>query len=105
MQQKILKEPKSWRKIESSFFKFEKIGASIQGLLKERKIKTPDDKMSFYHLTGFDGKDIKFHGSTQLDDLLLGIELPSYVKITLIGTQPSQYGNPINIFEVELGEN
>ena len=104
-QQTIIKKPKSWKKVESSFFKFEKIGDTLEGLLKEKQLKTPDEQMSFYHLTTFDGKDTKFHGSNQLDDLLITISVPCYIKITLVNQLPSKFGNPLNIFEVSLGEN
>lgn len=99
--------PKSWRKVESNFYRFDKIGDSIEGLLTDKKIKQPNEILSYYHITDFNGKEIKFHGSTQLDDLMINVEVPCYVKITLVEQLPSKTEgwNPINIFSLEVGEN
>lgn len=96
-----LKMPKQWKKLDSNFFRFENVGDSISGLLMEKR---QGDRMMFYKLKSFDGKEIKFHGTSQLDDNLSLIDIPCYIKITLVSTTPMAKGT-MNNFEVEKGEN
>lgn len=97
-----LRQPKTWTPVESAnFYRFEKTGDSIEGLFIEKQI---GDKMIFYKFKTFDGKDIKFHGSKQLDDLLSQFVPPCYLKITLVGESETANGI-MKIFEVCKGEN
>lgn len=101
-EQTKLKMPKQWKKVESAnFFRFEKAGDTIEGLLIE---KTTGDKMIFYKMKTFNGDEKKFHGSNQLDDLLSQFVPPCYLKITLVGESETKNGI-MKLFEVEKGEN
>jgi len=99
-----IQEPKSWKKVESAnFFRFEKIGDSIAGLLIEKQI---NEKMIFYKMKTFDGDEKKFHGSKQLDDLLSQFVAPCYLKITYVDNfETGNYPTPMKVFEVEEGVN
>ena len=101
-QQTIIKKPKNWTKVESStFFRFEKVGDTIEGLYIE---KSPSDKMNFYKIKTFNGEEKKFHGSNQLDDLLNQFTPPCYLKITFVDEMDTAKGT-MKLFEVEKGEN
>lgn len=99
-----IKKPKSWSApLESkNFYQFKQIGDSIEGLLMSKD--DSGDKMIFYTLKTFEGETKKFHGSSQLDDILDQLELPVYVKITLKDQQEVRRGT-MKLFEVQLGEN
>ena len=103
--QTTLKEPKSWKKVESAnFFRFDEHGDTISGMLVEVMPRQPEDKMQFYKIKTFKGEEKKFHGSKQLDDILSQFEVPCYLKITYVDEQ--QTGNFLmKLFEVEKGEN
>lgn len=97
-----LMKPKSWKKVESAnFFRFEKIGDSIEGMLIDID---KGEKMNFYKIKTFSGEEKKFHGSTQLDDTLSQFEPPCYIKITYVDTMDTARG-AMKLFEVEKGEN
>ena len=99
-----MKAPKSWKKIENlNFFRFEKVGDSISGLLMT-KDKSSNYGIGIYSIKTFEGEQKRFHGSTQLDDLLLNVIVPCYIKITFIDTVETSL-SPMKVFEVELGEN
>lgn len=99
-----IRKPKSWSNpIESkNFITFKNIGDSVEGLLMSKD--DSGDKMIFYTLKDFDGTIKKFHGTSQLDDLLDQLEIPVYVKITYTSTQEVGKGT-MKVFEVNLGEN
>jgi ribosomal protein L13 len=97
-----LRQPKQWSKVESAnFFRFEKIGDTIAGMLIE---KTPGGKMNFYKIRTFEGDEKKFHGSNQLDDLLSQFTPPCYLRITFADEMETAMGT-MKLFEVEKGEN
>lgn len=99
-----MKQPKEWEEIESpNFFKFEKIGDKLEGIL------TSIDKSSrygfgLYALTTFDNETKRFHGCNQLDDLLMNVETPSYIQILFVNTQQTPNGE-MKIFKVSKGKN
>lgn len=98
------KQPKAWRKLESStFIKFDNVGDSIEGMLTDKDTSTAY-KFGLYTMKTFKGETKRFHGTQQLDDLLLDIKAPAYLRVTLIGFQPVKMGD-MKIFEVEIGEN
>jgi hypothetical protein len=103
--QTTLKQPKSWRKVESAnFFRFENHGDTIDGILTEICPKAPSDKMQFYKMKTFEGEEKKFHGSKQLDDVLSQFQVPCYLKITYVDDLETG-GFQMKLFEVEEGEN
>ena len=105
IKQTQLKQPKSWRKVESAnFFRFDKHGDSISGMLTEKMDKKPTDKMQFYKMKTFEGEEKKFHGSIQLDDVLNQFVVPCYLKITYVDDLDTGTFQ-MKLFEVEEGEN
>ena len=99
-----VKQPKEWIKTETStFFRFEKIGDCLEGLLIS---KDKNDRYGFgmYKLKQFDGELKKFHGSEQLDDLLHSVDIPTYVKIVYIDDL-SLPPNTMKVFELYIGKN
>lgn len=99
-----MKEPKEWQEIDSpNFFKFEHINDMIEGILTN--VDTSQRYgFGLYTLKTYTGENKRFHGSAQLDDLLMNIELPSYVKIMFIDTQETANGN-MKLFKVFKGKN
>jgi hypothetical protein len=104
MKQEIIRKPKSWTEpIESkNFYQFKNIGDTLEGMLISKD--DSGDKMVFYTLKSFDGETKKFHGTSQLDDLLDQLSIPCYVKITYVSTQQVTNGT-MKVFEVCKGEN
>lgn len=99
-----MREPKKWNKIESpNFFKFEKIGDSIEGLLMDKDISNRYG-FGLYTIRTFKGEQIRFHGSSQLDDLMLTLDIPCYARITFIDEQNTPNG-VMKLFEVFKGSN
>lgn len=99
-----MQEPKTWKEVESpNFFKFNKIGDMIQGNLIRRDTS---DRYGFgiYTINMFNGETKRFHGSSQLDDLLINIDLPCYVKIEYIDNQETANGI-MKLFKVSKGIN
>lgn len=100
--QNQIRQPKTWQPVESAnFYRFVKPNDTIEGLFIERQT---GEKMTFYKFKTFDNKEIKFHGSKQLDDLLSQFVPPCYLKITLVGESETANGI-MKIFEVFKGEN
>lgn len=90
----------NWEQIESANFKkFEKLGDSIEGILKDIG---ESDRYGFglYTLATNDGNRIRFHGSAQLDDLMSGVSLYDYIRVTYIDNQNTPQGQ-MKLFNVE----
>lgn len=100
--QTTIKKPTNWKEVSSpNFVTFTNIGDSIEGILSS---KSEGSKMNFYSIKTFDNEEKKFHGTTQLDDILQSFSLPCYVRITFVDTQDTANGT-MKIFKVEKGEN
>lgn len=103
-QKQNIKQPKEWEEIESpNFFKFEKIGDKLEGILTNMD-KSTRYGFGLYTLTTFNNETKRFHGSNQLDDLLMNIEIPSYVQILFTDTQQTPNGE-MKLFKVSKGKN
>lgn len=99
-----MKQPKEWEKIESpNFFKFSNIGDKLEGLLMSRDISSRYG-FGLYTIKTFEGEQKRFHGSSQLDELLLNVTIPCYVRITYIDIQETPAGE-MKLFEVCEGKN
>lgn len=99
-----IKQPKTWEQVESpNFFRFEKIGDIIEGLLTG---KDSSSRYGFglYTIKTFKGEQIRFHGSSQLDDLLLNMDVPCYVQIEYTDNQETANGT-MKLFVVKKGKN
>lgn len=105
---KQMRQPKTWVNVDSppngsNFFKFEKLGDTIEGLLMSKYVSSRYG-FGMYTIKTFDGIQKRFHGSSQLDDLLLNIDIPSYVRVIFIDNQETPNGT-LKLFEVALGKN
>ena len=99
-----IKQPSDWEEIESpNFFKFENIGDKLEGILTS-KDESKRYGFGLYTITLFNGETKRFHGSNQLDDLLLNLETPSYVQILYIDNQITPNGE-MKLFKVSKGKN
>ncbi len=98
-----IKPPKEYVEIESAnFIKFENINDTLEGILTSRD-KSSRFGFGLYTLCKYNGEQVRFHGSSQLDDLLLNIEIPSYIKIIYIDNQATPNGS-MKLFKVFKGE-
>lgn len=94
-----IKEQDEWNEIEEpDFFKFEQLNDKLEGVLLSQEI---NENYGFgdYSLRTNDGKTIKFHGSTQLDDLLLNLEMPCPIKIIFVDLRNTPNGQ-MKVFKV-----
>lgn len=84
---------------DASFFKFEKVGDKIEGILID---KGQSDRYGFglYDIKTPDGETFRFHGSAQLDSLLKAIPEDTYIRITYVDDQKLPQGS-LKIFKVE----
>lgn len=99
-----MKQPKEWEVLESpNFFKFSAIGDTLEGLLMSRDVSSRYG-FGLYTLKTFKGEQKRFHGSSQLDDLLLNVEIPAYVRIKFVDIQETPAGE-MKLFEVSEGKN
>jgi hypothetical protein len=99
-----VKQPKTWVEVESpNFFRFEKVGDKIEGMLTSKDSSTRYG-FGLYTITTFDGIQKRFHGSSQLDDLLLNFEIPCYVQIIYVDNQETSNG-AMKMFKVSKGKN
>jgi hypothetical protein len=97
-----IKRPKEMEEVTTPFFRFEKIGDKIEGILQSCESV---EKFNIYTIRKYNNEIIKFHGSTQLDDLLSNLELPCYVEIIFTEKKPSKQGSDIKIFKLFRGKN
>ena len=91
---------KDWNDVESpNFFKFETIGDKVTGTILSRD-QSARYGFGLYAMRLLDeDKQIRFHGSSQLDDLLQGIDLPALVQIEYIDEQETPNGS-MKLFKV-----
>jgi hypothetical protein len=68
------------------------------------KEKSSNYGVGIYSIKTFESEIKRFHGSTQLDDLLLNVTVPCYIQITFIDTVETKL-SPMKVFEVKVGEN
>jgi len=97
--QKNLEGETAWEEVESAnFVRFEAFGDSCEGQLLAK-----DDSEQFgfglYTIMNKDGEQIRFHGSAQLDDLLLGIKIGDYIKVEYMDVQKTPRGE-MKLFKV-----
>jgi len=84
-----------------NFFKFEKVGDKINGILTNKDVSTRYG-FGLYSMQQSDGTRIRFHGSAQLDDLLEAIQPPEIIEIEYIDSQETPSGN-MKLFKVKRG--
>lgn len=89
-QRKIIYESKETGYDE--FFKFNKIGDKITGILIQKTTST-NYGFGLYILQNNQNKRIRFHGSVQLDSLMKRVSVAEYIEIILIDTQKMTKGD------------
>lgn len=88
-----------WNEVESpNFFQFKKIGDKIDGTLLH-KATSSQYGFGLYALQTSENEQIRFHGSAQLDDLMMGVNVNDYIEITFIDTQKMPKGE-MKLFKV-----
>jgi hypothetical protein len=81
-----------WNEKEhSDFFRFNKIGDKITGLLIQRTVSTRYG-FGLYTLR-VKGKQICFHGSVQLDSLMKRVNLAEFIEVKLVDIQKMPKGD------------
>jgi len=83
------------------FFKFEKAGDKIQGVLVERKPEQGDFKSTVYTVKS-EGKNVSFFSNALLDDKLKDRELnKTEVLVEFLGLKKSKKGREFKDFSVK----
>jgi hypothetical protein len=100
MKQKNLEGNTAWEDVESpNFFQFKNIGDKVEGELVG-KDKSSQYGFGLYSLKTSDEEQIRFHGSSQLDDLMLGVDIGEYILIEYIDIQKRPKGD-MKLFRVK----
>lgn len=82
-----------WEEVDSpNFTRFENYGDTVEGTLID---KSDSDQFGFglYTVEQDDGSQLRFHGSAQLDDLMLGVNLGDKIKVEYYDQQKMAKGN------------
>lgn len=88
-----------WNEIESpNFFQFKEIGDKIEGILLQ-KATSSQYGFGLYILQTDENEQIRFHGSAQLDDLMMGVNVNDYIKVEFTDTQKMPKGE-MKLFKV-----
>lgn len=88
-----------WDEVESpNFVAFKEIGDFVEGQLIERS-KSDRYDFGLYALKQEDGTQIRFHGSAQLDDLMLAINIGDIIRVQYVDTQ-KQASGVMKLFKV-----
>jgi len=88
-----------WNEVESpNFFQFKEIGDKITGILLQKATSTQYG-FGLYILQTTENEQIRFHGSAQLDDLLMGVNVNDLIEVTFTDTQKMPKGE-MKLFKV-----
>lgn len=88
-------------KVETKMWEPEAVGESIEGSYIDKEEDVGQYKSNLYTIKNKEGEEVKFWGSTVLDDLMGKVPLSSEVKIIFQGKQPSKSGrNPWKDYQV-----
>jgi len=91
--QKTLEGNTAWEDVDSpNFFQFKNIGDKVEGELVD-KGKSDQYGFGLYSLKTSDDEQIRCHGSSQLDDLMLGVSIGDYIQIEFIDIQKRPKGD------------
>ena len=84
--------PEGYEEVESAnFVRFEKFGDSIDGQLID-KGKSTQYGFGLFTVQQESGEQLRFHGSAQLDDLMLGVNLGDYIRVEYIDKEKTPKG-------------
>ena len=98
--QKNIEGEDAWEEIESpNFFQFKEVGDVIEGTLID-KDKSDQYGFGLFTLDTKEGDQIRFHGSSQLDDLMLNIQMNDYIRVKFIDFEKRPKGE-MKLFSVK----
>lgn len=98
-QENIIKKEKNWMEVDSpNFFQFKKIGDTIEGILLLKAISNQYG-FGLYTIQSGENEQIRFHGSSQLDDLMMGVNVNDNIEVTFIDIQKMPKGE-MKLFKV-----
>ena len=84
------------------FFKFEKIGDSIAGVLVHKgTIQFSNGTVGSYKLMLPDGSEVKFNGATTLDEKMRDISVNTPVRIELVAIERTASKRPLRQWKVQ----
>ena len=90
-----------WKEVEDTEFKKLEIGESITGVLLKVEPSTKYEAKSIYTIHEQGAADsIKIFGTTILDRKMEKVPLGSLVKIVREDNEPSDKGNPLQMYKV-----
>ena len=91
--------PDGYEEVESAnFIKFENIGDKISGELIDKGM-SEQYKFGLYTVLNEEGEQLRFHGSSQLDDLLLTVGLGDHIMVEFIDKEKTPKGE-MKLFKV-----
>lgn len=93
-----------WKKIEAQTFKFDKVGAEIEGeLVGIEDSKTYGNKL--FKIETEEGVKAIF-GTSVMESQMMNVKIGDYIKIVFTGTQPNKKKgqNDIKLFDVFVKE-
>ena len=95
----MVRQNDNWEEVESAnFVKFEEVGQEVEGELIE-KGKSEQYKFGMYTVMDEDGNQNRFHGSQQLDDLMLTVNVGDYIKVVFVDKEKMPKGE-MKLFKV-----
>lgn len=95
--------PEGYDEVESANFKkFEDFGDSVGGQLLA-KDRSEQYNFGLYSVMTEDGEQVRFHGSAQLDDLMLTIKIGDNIFVKYIDEQETPRGK-LKLFKVYKGK-
>lgn len=93
------KIPEGYAEVESAnFIKFESIGDMVSGQLLDKGY-SEQYKFGLYSVMNEDGEQLRFHGSSQLDDLLMTVKVGDHIMVKFIDVQKTPKGE-MKLFQV-----
>ena len=95
---------KEWKKIEDNIFRFEDVGDTIQGVLKQKEIGQVYGNEVYHIKTATD--DFVIFSTVVLQSRMAGVDIGNEVKIVFTGTQPSKKKGQedVKLFDVFVRE-
>ena len=96
---KIEPVPEGYDEVEAAnFVKFEKIGDTVSGKLID-KGRSSQFNFGLYTVLTDKDEQLRFHGTIQLDDLLLVIQLNDFIHVEFVDVEKTPKGE-MKLFKV-----
>ena len=87
--------------VDESFYKFSEFGDNIKGILVDKE-ESGRYGFGLYTILQEDDNTKRIHGTTQLDQLLMNVDINTFVDITYIDDRDVPNGT-MKLFKVEAG--